>query len=518
MPYLAHVKSLSRFQTTLRHLADFMEVGTTPLQWRYLRQSAAQEERKERVSRTNVAYIEYRPQTAPQNIAIASATQLKEILSHLKHDPTRAPPMRLFLVEDLSRDVIELLGSRFDVDPLFFREHIEDYVWFNIHEPAAIPSSLMSSMKQRSWFRLRNMRLRFHKTKSSFESAKVETNTWNVRRRPDDDQNNWSYKDPRGSVVSLLRTRTTIWVGKDKYCGGGTVGIILLDPTIRSGKPLWYDRTNWLPTTSMEADPPPFRFSKSWFEDIVQMTVLYPWYEAASGHRIDPSALTCPTLYTSCAEWLVMCDYINGRLSQIEWELEMPAIFRPKDSMIDSLLKRLATWRRQIPVMREMVTEALEQSLPAAERLAQSQKEVENIRPDFERVLRLLKELQNRVDLLTGYVNSAISIEDTKQSLSEGHGVARLSWLAMIFVPLTFITGLFSMTDDLASLEKTYRVYFPIAIPLTVAIMLFALFLSSEMWKDMKAAIGRLRRKRWEEKELSKRNPKKLPRRSAILR
>ena len=38
---------------------------------------------------------------------------------------------RLFVVEDLSRDVIEAFGYHFKIDPSFFREHIVDYAWYN---------------------------------------------------------------------------------------------------------------------------------------------------------------------------------------------------------------------------------------------------------------------------------------------------------------------------------------------------------------------------------------------------
>lgn len=40
--------------------------------------------------------------------------------------------LRLFVVEDLSREVIEALGSHFDIDPMFFRAHVEDSVWHNV--------------------------------------------------------------------------------------------------------------------------------------------------------------------------------------------------------------------------------------------------------------------------------------------------------------------------------------------------------------------------------------------------
>ena len=85
---------------------------------------------------------------------------------------------------------------------------------------------------------MRNMRLRYFKTEKEFEDSRLEANAWNVLRRPDNDENHWHYQDRDGAVVSIMRTRTTMWIGKDKQCGNGTVGIVLLDPTVRQGQPL----------------------------------------------------------------------------------------------------------------------------------------------------------------------------------------------------------------------------------------------------------------------------------------
>ncbi|KAH8633977.1 hypothetical protein IG631_12613 [Alternaria alternata] len=213
-----------------------MQVGTTPLRWNEIKHHP--EELESRRNKTNVTFVEYNPSTAPKTTAIKTPTLLHETLQALSHERTKQPPLRLFVVEDLSQQVIELLGARFDIDPLFFREQIDDYVWQNTRDPWASPPSLISSMKHRPWFRMRNMRLRYFKTEKEFEDSRLEANAWNVLRRPDNDENHWHYQDRDGAVVSIMRTRTTMWIGKDKQCGNGTVGIVLLDPTVSQGQPL----------------------------------------------------------------------------------------------------------------------------------------------------------------------------------------------------------------------------------------------------------------------------------------
>ena len=232
------------------------------------------------------------------------------------------------------------------------------------------------------------------------------------------------------------------------------------------------------------------------------MTAAFPWFEVTEGHEINAQVLAKPTIYTICAEWLIVCDYVKARLSQIEWELEMPRLFRSKGDAIDTSLRRLHTWRRQIPVFREMVTETLNHALPAAARLTAPPSHrsfapnsplsvtsarsmlsdtavinfdlvdgFEDIVPDFRRVLAAVNELQERVDRLTGIVTSEISIEDSRRGLEENHNMARITWLATVFIPLTFVSGLYSMNESISELKSTYGWYFLTAIPFTLIVM-----------------------------------------------
>ncbi|CAI6336110.1 unnamed protein product [Periconia digitata] len=166
-------------------------------------------------------------------------------------------------------------------------------------------------------------------------------------------------------------------------------------------------------------------------------------------------------LYAICADWLIACDYVKARLGWIEWDLEMPHRFRSKGDSIDNSLSRLHTWRRVLPVYREMVTETLEQSLPAAGRLTSSpelstEPGLDDVRRDFQRVLNALDELLSRVDRSTAVVMAEITIEDSRRQMQENHNLARLAWLATTFLPLSYITGLFSMQNDIADIRKTF--------------------------------------------------------------
>lgn len=476
LPYLTHIKSLSDRWKALRYLADWMEVSTTPLRWNDVREKPNQ--RAERASRTNVTMLQFSGSGAPpQRLDMDKIGTLKEAL---QESPSAQTTFQLFIVEDLSRHVVESLGARFDIDPLFFRDQIADYNWFNTRDAWAMSPSLMTEMKHRNWFHIRNARLRYFKTKKSFENARWETNWFNMYRRYDNDENHSQYQDAKDEIVGMSRTRSSFWIGKDRLNKDVTVGIILLDPTITEGYPLWHGPTNWVaPPPSMHDEYTLGKLPKSLKDQVVEATLSYPWYHSdEKSTPIDQQIFVKPAIYALCAEWLIVCDYVKSRLGQLEWELEKPNIFRSKGDAVEDSLQRLHTWRRVVPTFREMVKETIEQAFPAAIRLTSTTDNpnpyFQDILPDYQRVQKSLNELQDRVDRLTTVVTSEISTMDSRRGLEENHNLARLTWLATIFIPLSFVCGLFSMQEDIAGMKITFGWYFLTAIPLTAICMIIA--------------------------------------------
>lgn len=236
---------------------------------------------------------------------------------------------------------------------------------------------------------------------------------------------------------------------------------------------------------------PPGPPRTSLFDDLVHWATEYPWFPSpGAGHLSDiRRVLTQPVLYLACAEWIIICEYIKTRLGQIEWELGFPEQFHHDNDQdfINESLKRLHTWRRLILHYREMIEETINESAPLAldfidrpttasnstDRVAPScnaPRDVadDDISQDFNKVASQMKELQDRTDRLTSVLMAAISIEDSRRGLQENHNVARLTWLATLFIPLSFICGLFSMQQDISSLKRTFGWYFAAAVPVTV--------------------------------------------------
>ena len=206
-----------------------------------------------------------------------------------------------------------------------------------------------------------------------------------------------------------------------------------------------------------------------------------------------------------------MTEYIKTRLNQIEWEVSEPANFLHKGVKIDDALQKLHFWRRVVPLYREMVTETLQRvfrfpchTLSEVNAILDTltingntqilapvkQGPIEPFSKDFKLTLSYLEEYQARIDRLTSVLTAIISIADSRRGQDDARNVARLTWLATVFIPLSYMTGLFSMTDDVSMLKQTAKLYAEIAIPLAVLSLGLAYFLTlpdvQKAWNDVK--------------------------------
>lgn len=308
------------------------------------------------------------------------------------------------------------------------------------------PPSLDVVSRGQNWFQMRFTRVRYFHDKDSYARADKQAQNFNVYRPLQSDFNNSRFWDtnrsrsgePREPKVGSLRSRVTFWVqdldrrasaaagsskgrdaGLNKSSSGDKdaasnqqqsseakeetsreplVGILLLDPTIKEGNPLWRQYRNWNPVPSMhdtipkDAGPPRGEES-SLFNDFVYWASRPQAFDMCSstssssqspqagrgggvaevkGHRDSGEAHSpsCPRppmspaciptqalLHLVCAEWLTLVDYIKTRLNQVDWEIAFPGNFLAKDEQIEKALGKLHYWRRVVPVYRAMLAE-----------------------------------------------------------------------------------------------------------------------------------------------------------------
>jgi hypothetical protein len=199
-----------------------MEAGTTPLRSMELRNDAR--ERNRRVLRNDMTRLERTSETGLRMTSMTGCTAetlmatLDTTTADLASAPKpngQVPDLKIFLFEDLSRLTIECLGSKLNIDPLFFREQIKSHAWHNTRDMWATSPELTATMKRRQWVSIRNVRLRYHESDDSFQASRQAVSSFNMNRRPDHDDNHCNRIDRPGMNVSITRTQTGIWINRD---------------------------------------------------------------------------------------------------------------------------------------------------------------------------------------------------------------------------------------------------------------------------------------------------------------
>ncbi|ETS81772.1 hypothetical protein PFICI_06774 [Pestalotiopsis fici W106-1] len=474
--YLRHIKKLSRAWPHLRYLAQWMEVTTSPVKWEQMLQLGDDRDnyRAERAARTNVAVVDF----AKDSVEVVERIDQGDNLLKTLKTPQPEGVNRLYIVEDLSRDMIEYFGRELDIDPLFFREHINDYLWYNTRDPWVELPDLDIVARERNFFRLSYVQPRYFSDIRSFQDAREEAGRFNVLRRLDDDGDHKALFDSEDAIVALLRSKASLWIkpqaeGNDK----GSTGVLLIDPSITRGHALWGGyRPFWnSPTYSQGQEEYEWQPKSSVLKDllfwITQMTK-----EDIESISTNPKAMMFRMAQIICSDWNILVRYITARLGQIEWELERPD-FRLNskgknqyDGSLAASLHKLHTWRRRLPLYKAMVKETEEKLFGEllAPRDTNPNDCLLKMKKDFEIVTAGLVELWDRTERIATVATAVTSIEESRRAMDQNRALGRLTYLAVIFAPLSFISSFFSMAPELGELTRTIWIYFVVAIPVSL--------------------------------------------------
>ncbi|KAM0496394.1 hypothetical protein ACHAQF_001595 [Verticillium nonalfalfae] len=164
-------------------------------------------------------------------------------------------------------------------------------------------------------------------------------------------------------------------------------------------------------------------------------------------------------------------------------------------------MRKLHAWRRFIPVFREMLSDMLL-------RVFHSSSHIETMRGsdfdtrawlayqtnndgrvhdlitdvvlqpykrDFALALGAMEEFQKRLERLTQLAVQTSIVDDSRRSMADNRNLHRLTWLATLFLPLSFIAALLSMQSKVSELGHTLWVWAVVAAPsagLTLGVVL----------------------------------------------
>lgn len=371
------------------------------------------------------------------------------------------------------------------------------------------PIPNIESAKQ-AWFHIRYMRARCFPDLEALKEAEKQINDFNVFRRVDYDFNTseiWDIgRDSSGNKheahVGLIRARATFWSGRDKnHVDQDTqlgqrdtpdVGILLLDPTIKAGNPLWIKTRNWAIVPPIqeaeykEGKVPP---SDNMFEAFLHWATrpsAFSFLGVTVDHLRSAAAADFAksvVLHLVCTEWLTLLDYVKTRLDQILRESGLP-ILEDNGENFEQFLKaieKLVRWHcREVPILREMVKEAIrdlfDQTDSDSQRqlfqsvnskaVASSGPSSQDYRQDLQRVLVTLEEIQKQIDAIMGRVSTSVAaLQHKRRESGDSYNLVLLLVLAALWFPLSFVRNMVWMTTD------SLRLWPAAALPLFLVLM-----------------------------------------------
>jgi len=227
-------------------------------------------------------------------------------------------------------------------------------------------------------------------------------------------------------------------------------------------------------------DPP--KFSEDWsslldnsrrsvFEDIIG------YWERNTPDAFNPDDPTLQSLAyyplrIVAAEWVKYVEVMQHCIKLYQYDDKQA----PTLDKINHDIRELQGWRLRSlnsqhklqTVLRKLKTHQEIQWHPKTDELMQP------VIEDYEVVLENIKAAAMRLENTLPVVTSLVQIVDARQSFAETANISRLTILALVFIPLSYVSSLFSMNPSNMPGSPYFWVYFAVAIPVTLFVVAVA--------------------------------------------
>jgi Mg2+ and Co2+ transporter CorA len=252
-----------------------------------------------------------------------------------------------------------------------------------------------------------------------------------------------------------------------------------VDPTVTAGHPIWGGYSSfaqWTVEAADKGEPSPPRTSLH--KDVVYW-MLQLGDQDVSNMIENPKACAVPLLWLILSDIQHVIQYITAQLGQIEWEIALPSMrSNPK---VDSTMDKLHPWRRNVTLYRAMISHAIDRIFTKEMKVQADEKDetrgVASLYKDFQIILNDIDTIQHRIERIVSVATALQSIEESRSAMVQTRNVARLTYLATVFIPLSFVSGFLSMVPDVSKITQTIWIFFTIAVPLTAITLLIVDFL-----------------------------------------
>jgi Mg2+ and Co2+ transporter CorA len=177
----------------------------------------------------------------------------------------------------------------------------------------------------------------------------------------------------------------------------------------------------------------------------------------------------------AASNWMVINEYINREITSIEYKLERE---EPGFRDLETYLKDLYIHRRRITRYHELISETKEQcskrgprAWPQDSTSALAAEQAQDWENDFVNLQAWFYYTSQRMEKNIRLLTALVAIGEGKQTLVENHGIARLSLLAMVFLPFSSVSTILGMQGSFAPGYGKFWLFWVVAIALTTFVV-----------------------------------------------
>ena len=174
------------------------------------------------------------------------------------------------------------------------------------------------------------------------------------------------------------------------------------------------------------------------------------------------------------AEWMTYVELMYHSIKQYEYSSETTLAALGQIAILSADMQSLQQWARRSIASRNKIRNVIEYLNHRAMTEVPENNHCAMLLRDYNHIASGIDTYSQRLDSLVPIATSLIQTIDSRRSLKETANISRLTYLALSFIPLTFVSGLFGMNNNLILSSKVLRLYFAVAIPLCVVVYLFA--------------------------------------------
>jgi hypothetical protein len=199
-------------------------------------------------------------------------------------------------------------------------------------------------------------------------------------------------------------------------------------------------------------------------------------------------------LRIASSEWLCFLSFIQDTIETFEKSLEGEHPEEDDHMRMENNLASLQKMKRRFNTFNSDINATIA-TFKSHLYLGAEAEFVSAMELDFREIAARLSTFQQRVEGTLPVVTALVQIHDGRRSYQETTNLTRLTYLALTFVPLSFCSSLFSMSEGIAPGGPRFWIYFAVAIPLlllTFAIVFSHSFDFRQVWSRVSVSLKKV--------------------------